>query len=242
MPVLTALPQGPVPSLPGRSLDGAPGGPDVPATTVPPVVRVVPWIDPVVDAVGTDPRSAYVEQFWLPVLGPSATWVLRRLADRFDATPDGFDLDVAETACSVGIGGPDSRHTPMRRALRRCARFGLLRPGGTDEVAVRRSVGPLPQRLLDRLPQTLQACHRRWQGAPLAAGDPWRRARLLALDLTVLGEAPPDIERRLLGWGIHPALAHQSAGWACARPCFDAVREASPPGHVAPPAAGAATT
>ena len=41
---------------------------DVPATLV-----VLPWADPVIDPIGHDPRSRYVELFWLGVLGPTAT-------------------------------------------------------------------------------------------------------------------------------------------------------------------------
>ena len=33
-----------------------------------PCLRVEPWPDPVIDELGHDPRSAYVETFWLPVL------------------------------------------------------------------------------------------------------------------------------------------------------------------------------
>ncbi|MGH9299637.1 MAG: hypothetical protein ACRDZT_06945 [Acidimicrobiales bacterium] len=33
-------------------------------------LRVEAWPDPVVDEIGHDPRSSYVEIFWLPVLGP----------------------------------------------------------------------------------------------------------------------------------------------------------------------------
>ena len=33
-------------------------------------LRIEAWIDPVIDELGHDPRSAYVETFWLPVLGP----------------------------------------------------------------------------------------------------------------------------------------------------------------------------
>ena len=44
-----------------------------------PTLMVVPWHDPVVDPVGFDVRSTYVELFWLNILGPSATWALRRL-------------------------------------------------------------------------------------------------------------------------------------------------------------------
>ena len=37
-----------------------------------------PWPDPLIEALGFDPRSAYVEQYWLGILGPSTTWLLRR--------------------------------------------------------------------------------------------------------------------------------------------------------------------
>ena len=39
---------------------------------------VLPWHDPSVEADGFDPRSPYVETFWLPLLGPSTTLLLRR--------------------------------------------------------------------------------------------------------------------------------------------------------------------
>ena len=38
-------------------------------------LAIRPWPDPVIDAVGHDPRSSYVEHFWLGVLGPSTTWL-----------------------------------------------------------------------------------------------------------------------------------------------------------------------
>ena len=33
-------------------------------------LMVVPWLDPVVDSIGYEVRSQYVELFWLNVLGP----------------------------------------------------------------------------------------------------------------------------------------------------------------------------
>ena len=36
-------------------------------------LAVRPWPDPVIDALGHDPRSAYVEQYWLGILGPPTT-------------------------------------------------------------------------------------------------------------------------------------------------------------------------
>jgi hypothetical protein len=41
---------------------------DIP--TAIPTLRVLPWPDPVIDQVGYDPRSRYVERFWLGILGP----------------------------------------------------------------------------------------------------------------------------------------------------------------------------
>ena len=82
-------------------------------------VLIVPWPDVVIDALGHDPRSPYVETYWLAVLGPSTTWLLRRLAFRLEAEPDGFSLDLAETARSLGLGAKGGRHSPFMRALGR---------------------------------------------------------------------------------------------------------------------------
>src|SRR5436305_2374227 len=88
--------------------------------TLPPLtvdtLHIRPWPDAVIDTVGHDPRSAYVERFWLGVLGPSTTWLLRRMATGLEASPDGFDLPLADTARSLGLGEP-GKHGPFVRAL-----------------------------------------------------------------------------------------------------------------------------
>ena len=89
-------------------------------------LEVVPWHQPVVDRLSLDPRGAYVEEFWLPVAGPSACWLLRRLADGLDEHPDGFVIHVEEMSKSLGLGGTVGRHAPFSRALARCAHFGLV--------------------------------------------------------------------------------------------------------------------
>jgi hypothetical protein len=33
--------------------------------------RRLAWTDPVIDTLGHDPRSWYVEQFWLGIIGPT---------------------------------------------------------------------------------------------------------------------------------------------------------------------------
>lgn len=180
------------------------------------MLEVTAWDDPVLDPHGMDVRSGYVERFWLPVLGPSAVLALRLLADRLDGSPKGVVVDLEATARSLGVGGAASRHTPLRRALQRCIRFGMARPLGPATLEVRRSVGLLPQRHLLRLPIDLQEEHRRWALPPDPGTLPLarRRARLLALDLLDTNGEPDLVERRLVRWGIHPALASEAAAWA----------------------------
>ena len=65
------------------------------------------WPDPVLDTIGHDPRSLYVETFWLPTLGPTAVLLLRHLAAKFDESPKGIELPVADTSQALGVGqGP----------------------------------------------------------------------------------------------------------------------------------------
>jgi hypothetical protein len=133
-------------------------------------LSVVPWTDPVIDALGHDPRSPYVETYWLAVLGPSTTWLLRRLAFRLEAEPDGFSLDLAETARSLGLGAKGGRHSPFVRAISRCVDFGLARAASYESLAVRRLLPPLSRRQVLHLPESLQRSHRQWQEAQLGDG------------------------------------------------------------------------
>jgi hypothetical protein len=183
-------------------------------------LRVTPWPDPVIDALGHDPRSSYVEQFWLSVLGPSTTWLLRRLAAGLDAEPEGFDLALSETARSLGLGDKNGRHSPFVRSLTRCCQFGLAQVCGGDGLAVRRKLPPLNRHQVSRLPATLQDAHRRWLEADLrtpSATQRLRRARRLALSLVELGEDPEAAERQLHRWKFHPAMAHEAVRWALDR-------------------------
>jgi hypothetical protein len=198
---------------------------------------VTAWHDAVIDKVGLDPRSGYVEQFWLSILGPSTTWLLRRMAAGLDASPAGFSLPLEATARSLGLGGMPGRHGPFLRALGRCCQFGMARP--TDQgIEVRRKVPPLTRRQVERLPDPLRAEHQRWQEEQLRTPpdeQQRRRARRLALSLLELGEDVEATERQLHRWRYHPALAREATAWAWKR-------HHEPAGDVSPPAPPAART
>jgi len=182
---------------------------EVPVTE--PTLMIVPWHDPVVDAVGFDARSAYVEMFWLNVLGPTATWLLRRLVTGLDRYPLGYELDLDETAAALGLGYTLGTTNPFIRALNRCVLFGVAQPydGG---LAVRRRVPPVAARHLLRMPENLRVLHREWIGHPPAdrAGQDAERARVFAAAMVALADDADAVERQLIALGVSPraALAH----------------------------------
>ena len=184
-------------------------------------IHVEAWLDPVVDPVGHDPRSLYVETFWLPVLGPSTVLLLRFLSRRLEAAdPSGEVLiDAGETARSLGLGDRTSRHAPFARTLSRCIDFEMAQLRGADRIEVRRRLPPLARRHLARLPLELAHEHERL-GTPTpssgaASAEMLRqRGRQLALSLVDLGEDSASAERQLLRWRFHPALARDCATWA----------------------------
>jgi hypothetical protein len=115
-------------------------------------------VDPVVDRLGHDPRSGYVEVFWLPIIGPSCTFAARRVADWLDVEPAGFDLALVPFARSLGLGGASGRHAPVNRTFARLVDFGLARVGGST-FALRRALPPLAARQIERLPSHLVEQH-----------------------------------------------------------------------------------
>lgn len=153
--------RGPGPDRPTGGRDRA--DPTFPEATL----EVCWWPDPVLDRLGHDPRSSYVERFWLPVLGPSCLLLVRRAAAELERHPAGFTLETTVWARELGIGMKGGRHGPFWRALERASRFGATRRNGS-RLAVRRRLAPLTARQVARLPPTLQADHDRWEAERLA--------------------------------------------------------------------------
>ena len=173
------------------------------------VVVIRPWHDPVVDDDGHDPRSRYVETFWLGVLGPTATWLIRRLAAGLDQHPHGYQIDLACTAQAMGLGFGIGRASPFSKALQRCVMFGLAHqiPGG---LAVRRRVPPIAHRHLRRMPAEVQAAHSAWATTTITL-DALTRAHRLATAMFDVGDDPSVIEHQLVALGLSDAVAAEAA-------------------------------
>ena len=128
-------------------------------------LRVVPWEDPVVESRGFAVNDPYIEMFWLPVLGPTATWLYRRLVSGILQSPPGYTINMDELARTIGVAYTQGRHNPFVRALQRCVMFGVAEHIAVQPIrtlAVRKSLPSLPQRHLGRLPNQLQIAHHDW--------------------------------------------------------------------------------
>ena len=124
-------------------------------------IRVEAFRDPVCDALGFDPRHPYFEFCYVPIIGPSSAWLVRRLVAGLEGNPHGYELELSALSRDLGLGEGTGRHAPMRRTLDRVARFGLARWIDDRTYQVRRRVPPLTSRQLGRLGPVPLAVHRR---------------------------------------------------------------------------------
>ncbi len=184
---------------------------------LPEALRVSAWDDPVVDNLGHDPRSLYVERYWLGVLGPSTVWFIRRVADHLDREPAGFTMPLHQWARELGIGMRQGKRSPFMRSIDRACQFGLARQLSDTELAVRRHMPPLTQGQLKRLPEPLQQAHDQWRKAQLgtsALPQHENQARAIALALLESGSSVGQTERQMLAWEFDEVLAYRALGWA----------------------------
>jgi hypothetical protein len=135
-------------------------------------VYVTEWIDEDLDTPAYPARSGYVELFWLPVLGPSATVLLWRLQNDFEFEPDGFSIELNALSEELGLGTVESKHAPIYRALARLVQFGLAKRMDPGQLLVRCEVPPLSPHDESLLSPWLQADHQKFIGRVGRAGGP----------------------------------------------------------------------
>ncbi len=185
------------------------------------VLLARPWDDPSLRRRGHDPRSAYVERFWVAILGPSAVWFLRLLAREFDELAPGQDLrlDLDSTARRLGLQHRGGRTSSFMRTIDRCAMFGLAQFADDAVLMVRRLLPPVPRRLHDRMPQELREEVGRWSRTDGRAEFSVGETRLLASCMLMFGHGLHESAERLVTLGLAPNAANEAAAWAWAQRC-----------------------
>lgn len=137
-------------------------------TTEPPILPEVITFgalrDTVIEAVGFDLGHPYVEDCWLPVLGPTAVLLLRHVGRH--VTPEApYPVLSLELAHALGLSGDRISLAVLARTLGRIERYGFGRwltwTGGARTFGVYVAVPPLPARRWRRVPAMAQAAHAR---------------------------------------------------------------------------------
>ncbi len=163
------------------------------------------------------PTHPYVERCWLPVIGPSATWCLRRLARELKRQPDSAVVDLAELARDLGLSPSLSRNAPMAATLSRLCHFELVRFGPDASLEVRTMLPPtrgvsrlgpgaalahqqmVAEAVNPLLAAALSYARRGWAVLPLRAGDKVPDGRLVPRGLL---EATTSEEKIHTWWRV----------------------------------------
>lgn len=129
----------------------------IPLEALPEIILVDHWRDPLVETHGHHILDAYVETWWLPVLGPAASWVLRRL--RLAIDPEGpVQVDTATLASSIGLGAALGANAPLAKSVHRLLMFGAARRDG-DSLWIRTHLGDVPAAYRRNWPDALIVDH-----------------------------------------------------------------------------------
>jgi hypothetical protein len=108
-----------------------------------------------------DLNGDYLEYVWLPIIGPTATFIVRRFG-RLLGEPDQrrrASVGRAALAAGIGVGDKGGRNSPLMRALDRLERFGFIDRDDLH-ISVTPVIRPVSAQMLDRLPGPSLAVHR----------------------------------------------------------------------------------
>lgn len=108
--------------------------------------------------------NPYVELFWLPTIGPSATWLYRRMCLRLIGEPDGYTMEPEEFGHLVGLHGAGGANSAVRKTFTRLAQFNITKEQGWT-LEVRTVLPILTDKQVAHLPEQLRSAHPAWHGA-----------------------------------------------------------------------------
>lgn len=104
-------------------------------------------------------QHQHLEMLWLPVIGPSTTWLFHRLGGWALACPEGLTVVLPELSESLGLGWSSGANSSVQRSMRRLMMFGLAR--WSDSIEVATAVPAVSERQLARTSPGLVRAHDR---------------------------------------------------------------------------------
>ena len=139
---------------------------------LPAELAVVAYEDPLIERLGHGADSPYIENCWLAITGPSATWMWRRVARlATEAATSPVMVDTTDLMLSVGLGESLARNSMGARTVTRMTAFDLAQRAGRDGgvLAVRRALPRLSERQAQRLPLSARLYHEHSAGVTVGS-------------------------------------------------------------------------
>jgi hypothetical protein len=139
---------------------------------LPAELTVIAYPDVTVEALGYGPDHPYIEGAILPIVGPSATLLWKRLARHvLDAAGSPVTFDTVDLVTCVGLGPGLAKNSVGARTVARMAAFDMARQAGRDGnlLAVRTALAPLNAARAGRLPASARRYHDHITANPTAA-------------------------------------------------------------------------
>lgn len=103
-------------------------------------------------------RSDYVRDWWLPVLGPTATAMLQVLNEHLGHELRQVSVEPAYIAERLGVGHRGGTNSPLVKSIIRLAQFSLVDVDGTT-LTVPSHMPALDTKACDRLSPTARLHH-----------------------------------------------------------------------------------
>ncbi len=117
------------------------------------------WTDPPGGGIGVDPRSPYVDHFWVPAIGPVAVCMAQLLIRTVNRESAGLVVALTDLATRLGVGVGETGLAALGEALHALEAAAVVQLAEDGSVLVRSELPYLGPTELAHLPQTLRATH-----------------------------------------------------------------------------------
>ena len=154
---------------------------------------------------GSDP---YVERFWQPIVGPTATSLLKYLSIRALFKRPWFECNTSNLSRQLGTGNRTSATSPLIKQFVRLKRFGLIKQYNSTAFLISPHIPMLSPAELNRISQVECAAHEKWirglENNLIATYK--KRIENLISTLYLMGINSESVVLAIINSGIHPSI------------------------------------
>ncbi len=158
----------------------------------------------------------YIERFWQPFLGPSATGLLN-IASMEAHTASQFRYSLQELSRRIGTGLRSGQSSPVAKQLSRLCQFQLMTKISNDHYVVQSHIPALNDGYVRKLHSREAHYHESWiarlTSRPSATQQ--RKAGHLVMSMTMMGYDITTIRAAISRSGLHPSIIGKTLATLC---------------------------